>query len=252
MARLESPKMKKFFLLLPLVSLLCGCSVLLPKKVEFFQDKVQKFPELSNHERELQRQAAALAEQRANDTLNAALANHVPEPVLQPAKDTVDLTHAVATSLGPPSDIWTGAAKKLADRLTENIADFNSRVNRFKINSNENVGKKIEDTGIFKIGYLSMWGIILGLAALVWFGFKVYGMFNPAVALGQNLVGRVSSAVLHKGFTQIVSAGEEFKDSLQNSQLTEEVKEQVKAMFRAAQESKQDEKIQDVVKGLTK
>lgn len=241
----------KLAIVILLASFVSGCGVLLPKKVEFFQDKVERVPELKSSERETQRQAAALAARRAEDTLIAAVSNDLPDVII-PAKDTALLTEAVSLSLGPPSKPWNDESPKLALKLERSVAALNERLDTFKRENNENAGKKIEGTGVFKIGYFTMWACILGGLFLIWTALKLYGMVNPVVGLGTNVVGRVSSSVLRTGLTQISKAGEEFKAYLDESDLDDKAKETVKKLFRQAHMESQDEKVQEVIKSLTK
>src|SRR6267142_2113137 len=111
--------MKKFLALIPIISLLTGCSSLVPHRVEFFQSKVKAFPEQSDTLKEDQRKAAALASIRATETYLAAVKDGAPASVTIPAKDVIDLTHAISTSLGPPKYLFKGktATKNLVDSL---------------------------------------------------------------------------------------------------------------------------------------
>lgn len=228
-----------------------GCGILLPKKVEFFQDRVHKFPEPSSSAKETQREAAALAARLADDTVVAAVGNDCPTNVVAPAKDTAELARAVSQSLGPPSSPWTGSATNLALKLDKSVASFNAKVEDFKQDNNENAGKKIEGTGLFRIGYFTMWGLIIGAVLLLGLALKIYGIFNPVVGLGTNVVGRVASTVLKRGYTEIIAGGERFKEYLQNSTLTADVKAQVADYFQRAQMESQSQDTQGIVKNLT-
>src|SRR6267142_4931500 len=94
---------------------LTGCSSLIPHRVEFFQSKVKSFPEQSDTLKEDRRKAAALAEIRATEAYLAATKELASPAVTAPAKEAVDLTHEVSTSLGPPKYLYRGptAAKNL-------------------------------------------------------------------------------------------------------------------------------------------
>jgi hypothetical protein len=242
--------MKRLFLVFPVVAMLSGCA-LLPKQVEFFQDKVEQFPEARAREQETQRKAAALAARRAEDTLLAAVSNQAPAAVLVPARDVAALTEAVTTSLGPPSSPWTGSATNLATKLDSATAALNSRVDAFKRDNNANAGKKIEGTGFFQIGFFSLWALVLGGLALVWGAFKVWGMFNPVVGMGTNIVGRVSTTVLKKGVSELAEGGEWFKEYLAESSLAEDVKKVVRDLFSRAHVEAQSRDTQTLVTRLT-
>lgn len=228
-----------------------GCSVLLPKKVEFFQDKVATFPEAKLSEKETQRQAAAMAAVKAEQVLLAAVSNHVPESVVSPAKDVAVLTEAVALSVGPPAKPWGGTATNLAAKLDSSVASLNRRVDSFKADNNSNAGKKIEGTGVFQVGYFSMLAVLLGGLALLWVGLKLYGLVNPVVGLGTNVVGRVASTALNKAVAEVTEGGEWFKEYLAESDLDDQIKSKVKELFSRAHVEAQSRDTQALVERLT-
>lgn len=241
----------KFFAVVGLAFMLSGCGVLLPKRVEFFQDKVQTFPEARESEKETQRQAARLAEVKATETLTAALTTAADPTVIAPATDTALLTGAVSDSLGPPATPATKPAKQVALDLNKATAKQNSRVEDFKKDNNENAGKKIEGTGLFSIGYFTMWGGILAAGAIIWFGLKIYGTVNPIVGIGTNVVGRVSSAMLKKGLTEITEGGEWFKEAISEAKQETFSKDEVKALFQRWHAEAQSRDTQKLIEQLT-
>lgn len=247
-------KPKTLAILLATNLMLSGCSFLLPKKVEFFQDKVKAFPEAKAGEREIQRQTAFRAEEKAKETLSAALATDADATVVKPATETVDLTDAVSTSLGPPSSPAreSKSSEALAADLREAVAALNKRVESFKADNNENAGKKIEGTGFFQIGYFSMWLLIFGGLVIVWFGLKVYGMVNPVVGLGVNTVGRVGSTILRRGLSEIAEGGEAFKAYVESHTQAALTKDEIKDLFLRAQKENQSRDVQEIVAKLTK
>lgn len=247
-------KPKTLATLLAINLMLSGCSFLLPKKVEFFQDKVKAFPEAKAGEREVQRQAAFRAEEKAKETLSAALATDADVTVVKPAAETVDLTDAVSTSLGPPNKpaSKSQSSESLARELRSSVAALNKRIDSFKTDNNENAGKKIEGTGFFQIGYFSMWAIAIGGLVLLWVALKVYGMVNPVVGLGVNTVGRVSSTFLRRGVTELSEGGEAFKQYLASSGLEEAVQDKVRDLFSRAHKEAQSRDTQDIVAKITK
>lgn len=246
--------MKKILLLLAASTLLfTGCGTLLPKRVEFFQSKVRAFPEPSDTLKEDQRKAAALAAVRASETYTEAVKSNAPASVTNPAKDTVDLTHAVSTSLGPPKYLYTGtnATKNLVGSLNYDVAKFNGKVEDFKERNDKYEGKKIEGTGLFSIGYFTYIGLILLVLFLLWTGLKIYGMVNPVVGMGTSLVGRVSSSVLSKGVSEITAGGEAFKQYIESSGIEDKVKAQVLDLFSRAHRENQSSDVQKIVQTLT-
>lgn len=244
--------MKRFISLLALC-LLTGCGTLVPHRVEFFQSKVKAFPEQSDTLKEDQRKAAALASVRASETYLAAVKANSPATITNPAKETVDLTHAVSTSLGPPKYLYTGkdASKNLVESLNYDVAKFNGKVEDFKQRNDKFEGKKIEGTGLFSIGYFTYIGLIFLVLFLAWTALKIYGMANPLVGAGTSLVGRVSSSLLSRAVSEISAGGEAFKDYLENSDLSKEVQAQVLDLFSRAHVEAQSTDVQRIVSTLT-
>lgn len=232
---------------------LCGCSTLIPKKVELFQDKVKAVPEATVPEKETQKQAAALAAKRADDTFRAAILDQASETVLEPAGDTLALTRSVSTSLGPPINKWGGPATNLAEKLETAVAKLDRRIDSFASKQDENVGKKIEGTGFFQVSYVFWAG---GAVVLLFLGFvavkvalTIASIANPGVAVGT----RVLSGGAHlaaKGFGQLIHGGEMFKKEIVDfeGQLTPEI---VKEIFTKHHKQTQDRDVQAAVRELT-
>ena len=103
-------------LVLAILALASGCT-LLPKRVEYFQDRVQPVPERAPAADESLRQTARLAAQRTAETERAALATDAAPEVVAPVRDTAILTGAVAEHVGPPSAPWSGDLQALIARL---------------------------------------------------------------------------------------------------------------------------------------
>lgn len=239
--------------LLPLTFLIAftGCRMLLPKQVELGQDKVEPFPVAKAREVEVQRQAAQRAAEKAEETLRAALIEQSSPAVVQPAKETSVLTDSVSRSLGPPNSPSLATSEALARKLDHAVAKLNERIDDFRKDNDKNVGKKIEDTGIIKVGYFSMWLAIIAVLVLIWLGVKIYGIFNPIVGVGTNVVGRVSSSVVHRALGEVAEGGEKFKDFLKRSEVSEEVKARVMQIFQEAHERAQSRDVQTLVKRMT-
>lgn len=243
----------KTFLLAAVVGVqVSGCSILMPKRVELFQDKVKAFPEAKASEKEIQRQTAWRAEEKAKETLSAALATDADQTVVTPASETADLTSAVALSVGPPGKPSVKPSDELASDLRASIAKLNRRIDEFKIDNNENAGKKIEGTGFFQFGYFTMWFWILGALALVVVGIKIYGLVNPVVGLGLNTAGRVSTTLLRRGFQELSEGGEWFKQKIEQHSEPALTKEEILELFRSMQGTAQSRDVQDLVKAITK
>lgn len=251
--------MKKLLPLL-VILLLSGCGTLLPKKVEFFQDKVQRVPEPTAKERELQRQAAAAAAEKARETVEAAISNAAPPAVTAPARDTETLTAVVSESLGPPLHPAAPdkSADAIADELRSAIAKLNRRLDEFKRDNNENAGKKIEGTGVFQIPYF-LWVALVGVfvfaglivAGVLWHGLKLYGMTNPPVALGLNAV-QAGAGFARKALAEVVQGGEAFKSALEKEIQDPVLLAKIKGLFQSHQRMEQSQDTQAIIKELTK
>jgi hypothetical protein len=239
--------------------LLGGCFA--PRPLEFGQDKVREFPVAKASERETQRQAAQRASRKADETLLAALQEGSSSAVMIPAKETGLLTEAISVSLGPPLNpaAPTVSSEDLARRLETATAKFNSRVEDFKEDNNENAGKKIEGTGLFQIGYMSylaIMAVVLFVGVILFkvgsMALKAYSLSNPAVAVGLNAV-QAGGALASKALGQVLTAGESFKADLKTKVpgLTDELAAAVLAHFRTTHERKQDQDVQSVIRQLT-
>jgi hypothetical protein len=250
--------MKNFFLALLLVGL-TGCGTLIPKRVEFGQDKVKAVPTQTDREKETQRRAAALAAQKARETREAALTNNAPPAVTVPARDTEALTEAVSESLGPPKHDPSGDdPQALAAELRVAIAKLNARLDSFRDKNDENIGKKIEGTGFLQIPYF-VWllmVVVVGFVGLIllgigWSFLKMFAMSNPPVALGVNAVA-MGGKLTARAVSQLIKGGEAFKDALGGVVSDPALLERVKELFRTSHKAAQDEHLQDAVKELTK
>jgi len=248
--------MKRILAAVLAVSLLSGCGTLLPKRVELFQKKVKAFPEPSEGYLEVQRQAAALAEQRAQEALDAARAESVSTNVLAPASDALTLSGAVSDSLGNPSKPAPDAS--VAGKLRHAMAKLDSKIADFKERNDLLEGKKIEDTGLFKVPYLVWLGgvfflIFAGLviASLVWTALKVYATTNPPLALGLNAV-QAGGNFAKKALAQLLKGGEDFKQAVAKEIVDPAALARVRELFRVHQQINQDQDVQAVVKELTR
>lgn len=250
--------MKRFLLVILMSALLTGCSSLVPQKVEFFQDKVQKFPEQSAALVELERQAIYRARDKTAEVAQVAVIENASTNVVFPAKEAAKLTEAVAVSLGPPqyqpSDFVIGSTD-LAVKLEGSVAKYDKKVAKFKSANDENTGKKIEGTGIFQIGYF-YWvgGILAGLAIIFIVGkllLTAASAANPGAAVGLGVLN-VAQSVITKGFSQLVKGGEDFKAWVEKEITDPQTKQKILDAFQTAHIKAQDGDVQNVVTAITK
>lgn len=249
--------MKKSLLTLALICL-TGCSMLVPKKVEFFQDKVQPVPEQTAKEREVQRQTAARAYEKTLQVYSSALTDGSTTNVVVPAEEAVTLTKAVSTSVGPPLAPSMLPSRELAAKLDTTGAKLTRRMDEFKQENNENTGKKIEGTGLFSVPYLVMLGgavllvfVAFVVISLIWGAIKLYSVANPPVALGVKAI-QTSASFAKQALSQVIKGGEQFKDAVKAEVADPALQQKVLDLFRINQERVQSPDTQDVIKELTK
>lgn len=249
----------KWACILLIVPLLVGCGTLIPKRVEFGQDKVRAFPEPRAAEKETQREVARLAADKAQETLKAAITADSPASVVLPADETVTLTGAVAESVGAPLSalpIDTEAREAAAD-LRRAVAKLNKRMDEFKEDNNENTGKKIEGTGWLSVPYF-LWIALVGVflfaglivAGVVWHMVKMYATVNPPLQLGVGAV-QMGAGFAKKALSQLAAGGEAFKTALEKEVSDPALLNRIKDIFRTAHQTEQDGDVQAVVRQIT-
>lgn len=238
-----------------LLVVLCGCGTLIPKKVELFQDKVKSVPEAKASERELQRQAAFRARQVSLETaiLLRDEKGPVGEKASRGAAEAALLTEAVSESLGPPLKPSKEPSLEIAARLYRAIARLNERMDEFKRGNDENVGKKIEGTGLIQVPYV-LWagGFVVALFlgyVLLKIAVGVVSAMNPGVSLGMNAV-QFGARGLSKAFSQVVKGGQEFKKALDTKIEDPALRQQIVDLFVDAQKQAQDEDAKMAIKHL--
>jgi hypothetical protein len=239
-----------------LAVLLTGCGSMIPKKVEFFQDTVAKYPEPSPALREQMRQAVYRAHDKAAVTVRAAVAENASTNVIAPAKEVERLTESVSFSLGPPEDppMRGVTSEAIAFKLERSVAKLNEKIEDFKTDNNVNTGKKIEGTGLVQISYVWYVGGILAAICLLFIAGKIaltlFAAANPAAAVGLGVVN-VAQAVVTKGFSQLIKGGENFKNWVEKEVSDPAVKQKVLEAFRATHKQAQDFDVQSTVRAVT-
>jgi len=229
---------------------------LIPKNVEFFQDKVHKFPAVTAKQVELQREAAALAKEKSRAVTKAAIEADAPANVTEPAQEVEILTDAVSTSLGPPVSPSTNSAE-VASKLNKSVAKHDNKVESFAKENNKDAGKKIEGTGLIQVPYFIYLGGFLVVAIIFWHlaktALQAAGAAYPPAAIPASIaVGgmNVAQSTLAKGFQQIVSGGESFKNWIENEIPDDALKQKIISAFTANHQTAQDSDVQAVVKAL--
>jgi hypothetical protein len=242
--------MKRFLAILSLL-LLTGCSSLIPKPVEFFQDKVHKMPTQKASEKETQRQAAQRAAEKARQVLDAALIEDASTAVVNPAKEVTQLTDSVSRSLGPPVSPSSLTSEDLSRKLDKAIAKLNQRLDEFKADNDENAGKKIEGSGAFSVPYFFYIAIIGFVVFVIFLVLKTFvhvaAAGNPAVGMGLQAVqlGGRGVAALAK---EVIHGGEIFKEKIAAEM--PEFREKIEALFSSAHKEAQSPDTQAAVKKL--
>ena len=230
--------------------LLSGCS-LIPKSVEFGQDKVKKFPAHPAAQLEAERQAVKLAAEKARQAeLEATLDGSA---AAVPAGDAAELSEAVGRSIGPPASPWTAEISALARKLDAQTAKYNALLLKFKSGNDENAGKKIEGTGFLQIPYFVYLGGVLAVGWIVWMVLKTVSnaaaAANPGVAVGLK-VAQVGGKVLSRGFSQMLKGGQAFKERVEQEFDDSETKEKILGLFRTAHQTNQDSDVQTLIQKL--
>jgi len=234
-----------------------GCAALMPKQVEFGQDKVEKFPTPDKGFREVQKQAAVMLA----DELDAIKENYLAEgsspDEVRPVSEAASLADALSTSLGPPLKpfkllslkTWERPLLVLSDELDRETARYIDDVGDFADDNDKNAGKKIEGTGWIQIGYFSFLGLFLILGFFAYVALKVVGTLNPPVGVGMQLA-KVPVKLAGRVLSQVLKGGEGFKEIIK--QRATWSSDEVVKLFREKQERAQDQESQELVKHLTK
>lgn len=230
-----------------------GCG-LIPKRVEFGQDKVQKFPTHSARQKEAERQAIKLAGEKAREA-EAIAAQDLSDAAI-PAGEAADLAEAVGRSVGPPSKPWKSDTAALAARLDKLTADYNVLLEKFQRQNDVNAGKKIEGTGWLSVPYFVWAGgfvlvlfVGLTLAKVV---LSVLATMNPGVGLGLN-VAKIGGRAISNSFAEVLKGGESFKARLKaREDITPELRDQVLELFKQSHQIEHSPETQRVIQHLTR
>lgn len=246
--------MKRILSLFIISFLLTGCS-LIPKKVEMFQDKVHPFPELTSSQKELQKEAAQRAKEKAAETLLAATAESTSTNVTTPARDAALLTDVVAESVGAPSKRGTEDSQALAQEVRHSLAKFDKKLDSFKTENNENAGKKIEGTGLLQIPYFWYLGGIVLIVFVGWHlahtALTLASAANPGALVGVGAMN-VTGALAGKAATQLVQGGKDFLGWVSKEVTDSGLQQKITEAFINAHKQAQDQDVKSIVKPLVK
>lgn len=249
--------MKKVFYvgLLAYLVFLTGCGTLLPKKVEFLQDKVKKYPVATQSQKEVQRQVAQRAQEKTIETLTAAASEQASPAVMEPAKEAVILTSAVAESVGPPISRPSIDTQALSDELRKSVAKLNKKVDSFVEDNNENAGKKIEGTGLVQIPYFAWIGALALIVLVGWnlakAALTAASAANPAALVGVGAMN-VASTTAGKGVVQLVNGGQKFLQWVAAEVSDPALRQKIVDGFLTMHKKSQDEDVKAVVDRLVK
>ncbi len=231
---------------LAVVFCLTGCNII-PKRVEYFQDRVQPVPERTPQADESLRQAARLAADRAAATERAALSTAAAPEVIQPASDTASLTSAVSAQVGPPAKAWQGDANALIARMDAQEASYRRELETYRAEVRELAGKKIEGTGVIQVGYFTHLLILAAIMAVAWLILKIVAITNAPVSVGLKTI-EGGSKFLGRAFSELVEAGQDFKTRLkQRLADNPDLLESILTDFKTAHQSSQSRDTQKAV-----
>ncbi len=232
-----------------LLAFVGGCG-LIPKRVEFGQDKVERVPVKTAKRLEAERQAAKLAGEKAREAQRIAEKDGSTAAV--PAGQAASLSESVSVSLGPPKQAWPGEVEILVARLERLTAEHNEALRKFAEANDKNAGKKIEGTGWLSVPYFIYAGGFVFLLLLVFVGLKIglslLATMNPGVAVGMK-VASVGGRAVSKAFSEVLDGGEKFKNRVKEKM--PDVADQVLELFREMQERRQSTETQNLIKELT-
>lgn len=234
--------------MLSLALLFQGCA-LIPKPVEFFQKKVKSFPDATTKHVEIQKEVAQRAKQAAEETFVQSIKENSSPTLRLQARDAAVLTDAVSGSLGPPESPSAKPAPELAVSLGSQVAKHDNKVQAFAEANEKLEGKKVEGTGALSIPYfIYVGGIVLALVVfwhLAKTALTVASLANPGAAVG--VAGmNVAGSLLSKGFHQLVSGGNAFKEWAKEN-FDPVVSAKITEAFDAAHKETQDQDVKTLV-----
>jgi hypothetical protein len=239
------------FLLAAIFVAIGGCSMLLPKSVEFGQSTIHAVPKVTPAAEEKVKQGVALAAIKAREAEKIATRDDSFAAV--PAGEAATLTEAVGRSLGPPKEPWKADVQALADKIDNLTAVLDRKIEKFSEKNDVNAGKKIEGTGFLQVPYFLWIGGLIVIGLIAWTALKAFltvaAAANPGVAVGLG-VAKVGGAAASKALGEVILGGEAFLKAAKDK-LEPEIAEKVKELFVQHQERKQSPDTQRLIDQLT-
>lgn len=233
---------------------LVGCGII-PKRVEYLQDKVHEMPAASPKHEEVRKEAAAYTAAKTLKALEASIAENASTNVTRPITEAHIVATSLSGSLGKPYSPFVGPATTIAKRLDHEDAKLSKDLEDFRDKNDENKGKKIEGSGVFQIGYFANLLMLVIVGFLIWIAIKIVGLFYPVVSVGTRVIegsAAATSKLVGKGFGEMVEGGELFKKWISEEIQDPATQAKVKELFASAHKEKQSRDVQDVIEKLTK
>ncbi len=246
-------KFKKYIILLLLLSF-TGCGMLIPKKVEYFQDKVKAVPAANDTHIETRKEAAAFVAEKTHETVTAAIKEDASTNVLKPAVEAEIVASSLSGSLGKPEDPWKKDAARLAARLDRMDAKLDQSLEDFRQYNDKNEGKKIEGTGVLQMGYFTHLILIVIIFFIGYICLKVVGTVYAPVGLGTSVISggiKGISTLFTKATSEIIQGGEKFKEYVDKEIQDPAVKAKVNDLFLRAHMERQSDDVQKLVKQIS-
>lgn len=232
-----------------LLTLVVGCGII-PKRVEFFQKKVQEVPVPTVAHNETVKQAAAFVAEKTKESHFVAAKENASTNLQYLTYESSIVANSLSDSLGKPLNPWKTDAEKLALKLDAFEAKLDRKFDEFKERNDELAGKKIESSGLIQISYFTYIFGLFVLVAFLWFGVKILGILYPPVQIGSTIAS-IPINVAQKMAAQAIKGGENFKKRIVEEIDDPQFAETVKKIFREEQEKAQDQDIQEIIKKAT-
>lgn len=243
-------KSAKLVALILFLNLLTGCH-LLPGDAEYFQKKVKAVPTVALQPAmvEAQKQAGQFVDKKIDEAKTAAAVTAADVSVQVPLAEAAVVSGPLSSSLGAPLKPWTDTAPKLAIKVDHEAALLDKKIVKYAEKTAPLIGKEIEGTGVFQVGFFTQWALVLGVLALGWAALKIYGVVNPMVGAGTKVAERVGSNVVAAAFSQVVQGGEAFLKAVKPGATY--TADEIKKIFVATHRQEQDVQVQDLVQRVT-